>query len=254
MLIKKTIFIVLMILAQNFMGQFCLQAQTIPFNQDCRDINGDLILDCTCTNINGDIVSCTDGTVLISGGATGGGTAGNDPGHDGIDNDGDGLVDEPDEADADYNGNIQYLRRSGKSGYKYPSSTPIDLDNNANPRIICYNKHYTLPKFEIILHYIWTHEGNFSTDDVINLKIIRKRDGVLLQNNVHYERTFLIVGNLVRIYVKFLPDIYNTQEEYQIITSVNNKFIRKQTIFLVARESDSGIYPSKRTLHYRGIR
>lgn len=244
----------LVFLAQSFMGQKCLQAQTIPFDQDCRDVNGDLIPDCTCTNINGDIVSCTDGTILIPGGNTGGGNggAGTNPGNDGIDNDGDGLIDEPDEAFWNPN---QIFGRSGANNYSHPPSVPYCLYVNLNPNKINYNyDKLSNPGFEIIVHYIWTYEGIFKPDDVINLRIVRRRDGLLLEKGIHYERTFDVHSNIAKIFVRLEPKAYDGYEEYDVSISVNGDFKETRILILNREKSKSPKFgPIKRYKTYSRV-
>lgn len=220
--------------------------------EDCRDINGDLIEDCTCTNISGIPISCTDGTVLPTPVPTPIPTIlptpiptqSTNPGNDGIDNDGDGEIDEADE-------NLNFNLGRSPRGATRPKSVPARLDLFLNPNDTTFN-HFNnrAPGFEIICHYIHTYPSDLKPEDVINLRIRRKRDNFLLEKDIHYTRTFNISGNMIRIPVTFLPDAFTGYEEYDISVSINNKFKETQVLTLSKEKIKHKFGPTKRITTY----
>ena len=238
-----------------FFLSFSVSSQ--EFDEDCRDINGDLILDCTCTNIYGDIVNCTDGEIIVpdDGGGdddTDGG-GGNNPGGDGIDNDGDGLTDEEDEeywvAWEDVGRSSLDLRR--------PPSKPVRLDLQINPSVIILNSSI-VPETTITLNYLFSGDNlPIQTSDGINLKFVRISDGKVLERDKHYTRSFHIHKNTAYINVRFLSEVLTISNYIIVRASINDDFstfssllIFKPGAFKPLAISSS---PIKRNVTYRKI-
>lgn len=228
--------------------------QAIPFDNDCRDLNGDLIADCTCTNINGDIVSCTDGEIIVPccppPPPPGGG--GSNPGNDGVDNDGDGLVDEADE----YSFNQDGERVSGRVPVINPSSVPLGINVTINSdRFVYYIFQDDLPQFDVMVQYLWSRDiGSFKEGDIVSLQIKRLSDNSILRNEIDYTRVFGGKGNYAWFTVFLLPEAISLgQDSFEVKVSVNKSFEKSDIIELKKKVVSYDLGPLKRNVTYRRI-
>lgn len=226
--------------------------QAVPFDNDCRDINGNLILDCTCTNINGDIVSCTNGEIITPccppPPPPGGG--GSNPGNDGVDNDGDGLVDEADEYSFNHDGE----RISGRVPVRNTTSFPLGINVTINSdRFVYYVFQDDLPQFDIMIHYLWSRDtGSFKSGDVVNLQIKRLSNNSILRNDIDYKRFFGWKDNYSWFTVFFLPETVSFgQDSFEIKISVNNSFENTDIVDLKKKVFNKSYGPLNRNVTYR---
>lgn len=224
------------------------------FGDDCRDINGDLIPDCTCTDMAGNPVSCTDGTPIVPCTSCGNTIppGGINTGNDGIDNDGDGLIDEADEQPG-YS-DVKNLGRSGQPGYRRPQTTPTDLFLQVNPRRLEF-PYYIISKFDINVDYIFSGENlPFKSDDIINLKIKNAYNNKIFEKDVDYIREYDFDNNHAKIHVQFYPESLNNVRVIIVSTSINNNFLETFPVVVDSKKTDYGnSLPSKRVLKSRRI-
>lgn len=223
------------------------------FVDDCRDVNGDLIEDCTCTNINGDIVSCTDGTILFPCCPGGGGPPDPvDPGNDGIDNDGDGLIDEPDEQDG-INTNYRTYQRVQISEIK---NQLIGFECDPNPPKININAYQNPVSFNLSFYTIWSKENQpYKNGDTFKIDILKvrpnKEDHLFLMDRDYYINDIYRNNNLITFRVNFIIPV--SPGNLKIVFNYNELFENNRIIIIYNDPVKNINAPPERRITYRRI-
>lgn len=227
---------------------FILFYATSSFCQeDCIDnISGNIIPDCSCTDIYQNIVSCTDPNIIIVPFPGSGGGGDDDDDDSGGGSGGGGDDDDDDNGD--------HSRTIGRVAInKHRQNKLLGFHTSISPSLISVSDLSDPFEFDIFFQTIWSGESQWLKDGD-NFSIEINRDGIPLLMDVDFyvEQNFLY-QNMISYNIFLEPPL--KQSIFTISLKFNGKYLQTYHLFVYKNKHNynNGKIPINRNVIYRNI-